>query len=485
MSKTTDPSIFIIFGAVGDLSRRKLLPSLCKAAAADELGNCHILGVGIDPHDDASFRSLVRESLSGAGLSAETSAALPDGRLHYHNMGKSTEEDYRALEKRLAALDSAHGLGGNHAFYLALPTGIIPYVVSGLGNVGLNESAGWTRLVVEKPFGTDLASGKKLNQTLHQHFREDQIYRIDHYLGKETVQNLLVFRLANAMIESVWNRDRVEAVQITHAEALGVGTRAAYYDKSGAMRDMVQNHLTQLLSLVAMEVPVVFDAESVRFEKIKALRSVGPISAQDVIFGQYSAGEIDGEAVPGYLEAPNIPAGSQTETFVAMKLEVNTWRWQGVPFYLRTGKRMPKRLTQIALRFRQTPVHLFESMGAGGDDLETADILIISLQPDEGFSFHFDVKRPGAPFGTERIPLEFKYSDRFEALPAAYRTLLIDVLNGDQTLFVHADEVEQSWSIYAGLLDKSLPVHSYPAGTWGPPEADHLAIPEKDLWQKA
>jgi glucose-6-phosphate 1-dehydrogenase len=249
------------------------------------------------------------------------------------------------------------------------------------------------------------------------------------------------------------------------------------------MRDMLQNHLAQVITLVAMEPPSSFDADSIRYEKIKVLRSIGKIKPEDVVLGQYTAGNCGGEHMVGYLESEGIEQSSRTETFVALRLAVNTWRWQGVPFYIRTGKAMPARTLQIALRFREAPISLFETMGAGENDMETADVLIITLQPDEGFSFHFDVKTPGLPFGTKRIPLTFKYSSVFEEMPAAYRTLILDVLHGDQTLFVHADEVEESWRIFDPIIGGDLPVCGYPAGTWGPEEAAHLAIPEVDLWQ--
>ena len=296
------------------------------------------------------------------------------------------------------------------------------------------------------------------------------------------MQNLLVFRFANAIFESLWNRERIAAVQINVGESLGVGTRAGYYDNSGALRDMIQNHLTQLLTLVAMEVPVAYTAEAIRYEKIKVLKSIAPIVPSEVVFGQYGAGTVDGKSVPGYLDEKDIPAGSETETFVAMKLGVHNWRWQGVPFYLRTGKRVGARTSSIAIRFRDAPVSLFESMG--GEARDTSDVLIITVQPNEGFSMHFDVKVPGAPFRLRRIPLRFQYSEMQETIPEAYETLLLDVLRGDQTLFVHADEVEESWRIHLPLVaSPPRPVHSYPAGSWGPKEADHLAIPEHELWQ--
>lgn len=479
MSGGHEPSIFIIFGGTGDLAARKLFPALCRNAIEGALHeHTLILGLGRGPKTDEEFRAEVRASLMAAGLGDEAARVLD--RLYYQPIGKGTAEDYRALGGRLEALRATRDVPPNYAMYLSLPPDAMPATIEGLGVAGLNRTQGWTRVVLEKPFGTDLASAQALNALVHRHFREDQVYRIDHYLGKETVQNLLVFRLANGLIESAWNRERVDSVQITVGETLGVGTRAGYYDGSGALRDMVQNHITQLLTLVAMEVPSGFEADAIRYEKIKVLRSMAPIDLATVVRGQYAGGVVEGHPVPGYLDEPGVPAGSEAETFVAMKLFVDSWRWQGVPFYVRTGKRMPRKTTQIAVRFRDAPVSFFKKVGC---TVETADVLVITLQPNEGFSFHFDIKKPGDPFRLESIPLRFSYQDRYHQIHDAYQTLLLDVLEGDQTLFVHADEVEASWKLFTPLLEAPPPVRLYAAGTWGPPEADALAIRETALWQ--
>ncbi len=476
-----EPSVFVIFGGTGDLARRKLLPALARHFEQGTLkGRCAVVGVSPDTSvTDDSYRDLSLKALSDAGLDKSAVELLNDS-LYFQSIGKGTKDDYQSLAKRLDEIRKKHDLPQNYAFYLALPPGAVPGVVEGLDGAGLSKPQGWSRLVVEKPFGRDLASAKKLNALLHEHFREDQIYRIDHYLGKETVQNLLVFRFANAIFESLWNRERVQSVEIHVAEDLGVGTRAGYYDKSGATRDMLQNHLTQLLTLVAMEVPTSFEADAIRHEKIKVLKSVAPIECDRVVRGQYAAGQVDGRNVPGYRDEAGIDDDSQTDTFVALEVFVNTWRWKGVPFYLRTGKRMKRRSTQIIVRFNDVPVSLFQSKGLA---LDTADILVLTLQPDEGFSLHFDVKEPGEPFRLKRIPLAFRYKDEFKDMPEAYETLLLDVLEGDQTLFVHADEVEESWRVYTPLIESPPPLHPYPAGCWGPKEAEHLRVPEGDLWR--
>ena len=478
---TLEPSIFVIFGATGDLSARKLLPALCKLAANGALHpSTQVLGLGRAVKTPEAFRTWAREALVADGLPPEQIAALIDQRLHYLPMGDGLAADYRRLGQTLDDLSRGHGVPSNVAFYMSMPPAAFPGTVSGLGEAGLNRRDGWSRLVIEKPFGRDLSTAQDLNELIHQYFTEKQVYRIDHYLGKETVQNLLVLRLGNGLIESAWNRERIESVQITVAETLGVGTRAGYYDTAGALRDMVQNHLAQLLSLVAMEVPGSFDADAIRYEKIKALRSIVPIRSERVVRGQYAAGTIAGRRVRGYLEEDGIPKASQTETFVALEVFVDSWRWQGVPFFLRTGKCMPKRMTQIAVRFREAPVSFFRRLGCTQD---TADILLITLQPDEGFALYFDIKVPGDPFELRRIPLRFSYKERFDVVPEAYQTLIQDVMEGDQTLFVHASEVEESWRLFMPLIQNPPKVRPYAAGTWGPREADSLAILDTDIWQ--
>ena len=474
MTALAEPCVFVIFGGTGDLASRKLLPALYELHAQGVTAKgCIVLGVARDAGmDDAGFRALAREAL-GDGHDPGDVARWTESSLHYQPVGEAKREDYETLRARIEALEAKHGLPGNRALYLALPPRAFEDSVRCIGAVGLNKSAGWTRVVVEKPFGRDLGSARALNGLLHEHFRERQVYRIDHYLGKETVQNLLVFRFANAMFETLWNREHIESVEITVAESLGVEERGGYYDRAGALRDMVQSHLTQLLALVAMEVPVAFEADAIRAEKIKALRSVSPIRPSDVVYGQYARGSIDGKAVPGYRDEEDALAGSTTETFVALRMEIENWRWQGVPFFLRTGKRMARRLTEIEVKFRRAPVWMFRTVC---EDVFRSNTLLLTLQPNEGFSLFFDVKTPGEPFHIKRLPLHFNYSDAFGKLPEAYRTLIHDVFTGNQTLFVHADEAEAAWALYTPLLERrdAEPLYEYPAGTWGPEEADHF-----------
>ncbi len=468
-----EPALCIIFGGTGDLARRKILPALYRLHAGGAADNVYVLGVTRSGElDDAAFREIGREALVTGGVSPEAAARWTDARLFYHPIGEGTPKDFEALAGRVAAIESRHQLPGNRLAYLALPPAGFAPTITGLTAAGLAEAPGYCRLVVEKPFGRDLESARELNRVIHDGWDEAQVYRIDHYLGKETVQNLLVFRFANAMFESLWNRDHVTSVQITVAEELGVETRAGYYDQAGALRDMIQNHLTQLLSLVAMDPPVVIAADAIRAEKVKALRSIRPIRPEAVVRAQYAAGRNGNAKLAGYLDEPGVAKGSTTETYVALRVEVDSWRWQGVPFLLRTGKRLPSRVTEIVVNFREPPVSLFTPYDAC--HLQS-DTLVLRLQPDEGFALYFDVKTPGPSFRLARQPLHFKYSEAFGPLPEAYETLLLDVLEGDQTLFVHADEVEASWALYTPLLDGTTRPVPYAAGSWGPPEADELA----------
>jgi glucose-6-phosphate 1-dehydrogenase len=468
MSNRCESHVFVVFGGTGDLMGRKLLPALAhlkKNGLRDV--PVHVLGVARDPgRDEDSFREWAASSVRDAGLDVDADWC---GRcVHYQTIRQQSSEDFAVLRERVERIEKEHDLPGNRLLYLALPPAGLERTIEGLGSAGLNRGLGWTRLVVEKPFGRNLESAVQLNRVLHECFDEEQVYRIDHYLGKETVQNLLVFRFANPLFESVWNRDRIRSVEIVVAERLGVGSRAGYYDRSGALRDMVQNHLTQLLCLTAMEVPATFEADSIRDEKVKVLRSIQPIRGEDVVFGQYTAGSFEGESSPGYLEEEDVPADSRTETFVALRLEIANWRWQGVPFHLRTGKRLRQRLTRIRVRFRRPPVSLFQPFT---QCRLSSNELIIILQPDEGFDLRFEVKAPGQGVDMRTEGLRFRYAEAFGPLPDAYETLLMDAIAGDQTLFVRGDEAEAAWKLFNPLLDREPEIHPYAAGTWGPQEA--------------
>ena len=468
--------LFVVMGGTGDLMGRKLLPALWHLAAEGRLPRpSAVLAVGRrTSFDDESYRQWAHEALKEAELSPEHPDAWCGECLHYQALGEATEDDYRRLAERIEQVEREHNLPGNRVFYLALPPGAFIDTVENLGRIGLNKGPGWTRIVCEKPFGSDYASAVELNGRIHRYFSEEQTYRIDHYLGKETVQNLLTFRFANTIFESVWNREHVGSVELLVAESVGVEGRGEFYDQTGAFRDMVQNHLSQLLTLTAMEIPYSFDADAIRDEKVKVLRSVAPISPGDIVLGQYSEGMIEGQPVPGYLDEPGVRPDSKTETFVAMQVNITNWRWQGVPFLLRTGKRMPRRTTQISVNFRCPVLAVFRQH-------EPADVhanaLVITLQPDEGFDLRFEVKVPGDPLRLRTQSLRFKYEEVFERLPDAYETLLLDVITGDQTLFVRADEVEEAWRLYTPLLESLPEPHRYAAGTLGPPAAGRLTVP--------
>ena len=473
-----EPAIISIFGATGDLAHRMVLPALYEIEAAGQLPKgTMILGVGRGQSmDDASFRKDATESIRnhlGGKRAADVKkiAAWCEKHLFYHAIGKSTAKDFEALRERIEELEQKNKLAGNRVFYLAIPPPAFGPTARSLGKAGLNASSGWTRLVIEKPFGTDEKSAEELNDLIHKYFREDQIYRIDHFLGKETVQNIVAFRFGNSLFESVWNREKIEKVEIVVAEDLGIESRADYYEKSGALRDMVQNHLTQLMALTAMEIPLAFTAEDIRYEKVKVLKSIAPLRKDDVVMGQYTEGEISGEGVVGYKQEEGVSPKSTTETFVALRMHIENWRWHGVPFYLTTGKRMKERRSEIIVTFRCPPISIFKSHGGG---IKDPNVLVISVQPNEGFRISFEVKAPGTEIALKTEWMHFSYSEVFGPLPEAYHTLLVDVLEGDQTLFVSADETVASWKIYSPILLAKHKLYPYPAGSMGPQEAEQL-----------
>jgi glucose-6-phosphate 1-dehydrogenase len=483
-----EPFAFVIFGASGDLTRRKLVPALWSLFQERTLPEPFtIIGVARTELTDQAFRDKMREAVTEFARLQPPAAHVWERfatSLTYCAGDPADSATYKALAQRL----EGHP---NRLFYCATPPSLYPSIVNGLGAVGLSRSAGgWTRIIVEKPFGRDLRSARDLNHLIASVFEEEQVYRIDHYLGKETVQNILVLRFANGIFEPLWNRQHVDHVQITVGESLGVEARGAYYEESGALRDMVQNHLLQLLCLVAMEPPVAFDAGPVRDEKNKVMRSLQPIDPgrlEDIaVRGQYGAGYAGGERVAGYRDERGVAAGSTTETYVALKLHVQNWRWAGVPFYLRTGKRLPRRVSEIAIQFRRTPHLIFRRQGAGLDP----NVLALRLQPDEGMALTVEAKAPGPELTLKPVSMHFRYEEVFaREAPEAYERLLLDAIHGDATLFARADWVEHAWDLLMPVLDgwsAAAPPKfpTYEAGTWGPAEADTFIEREGRRWRR-
>ena len=482
------PTTVVIFGASGDLTRRKLLPALYRLSTGQRLPQAfNVIGVARTAMDDEGFREQFRQSLrefAQVDGSDEVAGSLAQ-RTRYFAGELNDPSLYARLRDALAESGETSGV----LYYLAIPPDAYTMVVEHLGLAGLSreiDPSSWRRIIVEKPFGRDLATARELNGVLHRHFDEHQIYRIDHYLGKETVQNLLVFRFANGMFEPIWNRRYVDHVQITAAETVGVEQRAAYYDSVGALRDMVQNHLLQLLTLVAMEPPAAFTADSVRDRKMDALLTVQPIDTEGgVVRGQYGAGWVQGKEVAGYSEESGVAAGSATETFVALRLALDSWRWAGVPFYLRTGKRLPKRTTEIAIQFKRPPLEIFRKVSASS---VAPSLLIINVQPDEGISLRFEAKLPGSRMQLAPVMMHFRYNTSFGGdVPEAYETLLLDAMIGDATLFARQDFAETAWELITPLHDwwASHPagVPLYEAGEWGPDEADELLARDERRWR--
>jgi glucose-6-phosphate 1-dehydrogenase len=476
-----EPATIVIFGASGDLTRRKLVPALHSLACEGLLPpESRVIGVARSSLSDESFRDHLFEGVEAySRLKPGICALWPnfDGRISYLAGDYHDPGTYRHLAERLPRVDADAETRSNHLFYLATPPSLYPVVVEHLGEAGLNQSEGWTRIIIEKPFGNDLSSARQLNEQVHAVFEEQQIYRIDHYLGKETVQNLLTFRFANTIFEPLWNRNYVDHVQITVAESVDVGHRAGYYDKAGVLRDMFQNHLLQLLTLTAMEPPALFEANALRDEKVKVLRAVR--SADCKVRGQYR----------GYRETEGVASNSQTPTYAALQLFVDNWRWRGVPFYLRSGKSLAGKTTEIAIQFKGVP-HLMFPLGP--DDKITPNILSLCLQPDEGIHLRFEAKEPGAGMRTRSTDMEFHYAEDFgtTALPEAYERLLLDAMQGDASLFARGDEIELAWGIVDPILSgweqreaaQSPPVAIYEPGSWGPAEADEFLAREGRAW---
>jgi len=513
-SSTPDPCLIVIFGASGDLTHRKLLPSLYDLYVGGQLPEQFaVLGVSRTEFSDARFRDHLRGSAKKFAACYDT-----DGwghfasHVHYHQADSTQAEAFGPLKQRMCDVAAEHDTGANLLFYLSLAPHLYDPVIVNIGSAGLvtegkrwcsidREHLPWQRIVVEKPFGSDVESAAHLNRVLGRVFEEESIYRIDHYLGKETVQNLMVFRFANAIFEPVWNRQYIDHVQITAAETVGVESRGSYYDSpsGGALRDMIQSHLLQVMAVVAMEPPVAMAADDIRIEKAKVLRAVRPpdlsMLPEVAVRGQYGPGQINGQSVPGYRQEKDVAADSQTDTYAALQLEIDTWRWSGVPFYLRSGKRMAKKTTEIVVNFRGSPHCLFRDRTHGQECLP-ANQIVINVQPNEGIRLRFEGKVPGLALGSlpepgadiRSVVMDFDYVKEFHvAPPEAYSTLLADALRGDQSHFKHRDEIEHAWRVVQPVLDHwaehpqdDLP--NYAAGSWGPAAADEMLARGARQW---
>lgn len=496
MRRTPEPCTVIIFGATGDLTHRKLVPALYNLQRERLLpSGFSVVGFARRDWSDDHFRATLATNLeqySRSGLDDQLWQSFAEG-ISYNQASFDDSAGYQSLAQQLDRLDERRGTGGNRLFYLATPPESYPTIIEQLGAAGLNRSpnGGWTRIIIEKPFGHDLASARELNHVVHQVFDESQVYRIDHYLGKETVQNILVFRFANGIFEPIWNRRYIDHVQITVAESVGIEGRANYYEHAGALRDMVQNHLMQLLTLTAMEPPVGYQADAVRDEKVKVLRAIRPIAPGEVetytLRGQYGPGTANGESVPGYREEPGVAPDSRTETYVTLQFAVENWRWAGVPFFLRTGKRLPKRVSEIAVQFRSVPLMLFDAGPMNDIDPNT---LAIKIQPDEGITLRFNSKVPGQINQIRPVTMDFRYNASFGvASPEAYERLLLDAMLGDSTLFTRSDEVEASWALMTPILEgwAATPASqfaNYEAGTWGPDAAAAFINRHGAAWRR-
>src|SRR5213596_1692716 len=487
------PCAIVIFGATGDLTNRKLIPALYNLAADGDLPPAvAIVGFARREKTDDQFRSELEKAtrrFSRQAVRDEIWKTFAQS-IFYHQSEFGDEAGYEALAKRLDKIDEERGTRGNRLFYFAAASDQFESILKHLKAGGLNETCkgSWARVIVEKPFGADLASARELNRIVRNSFTEEQTYRIDHFLGKETAQNILVLRFANAIFAPLWNTHYIDQVQITAAETLGVETRAGFYERAGALRDMVQNHLLQLLCLVAMEPPTDLSADSIRDEKVKVVRSLRRLSrneiAANVVRAQYAKGAINCEPVVGYRQEKNVNPDSQTETFVALRLFIDNWRWADVPLYLRVGKRLPKSATEISIHFKKAPAVLFNR------DLRALNVLVIRIQPNEGIALRIHAKVPGASFRVEPVKMDFHYGTSFgKASPEAYERLLLDAMSGDATLFARSDEVEEAWAFIdpieeAWHANDAPELFFYPAGSWGPAAADNLLARDGRAWRR-
>lgn len=483
----TDNNCIVIFGASGDLTHRKLIPALYNLYKIGRLSeNFSVLGVARSDLNDETFREKMREALiHNEETTPETLDAFCS-HLYYQAVNTSDAQDYGKLVPRLDELHDKYQTCGNTLYYMSTPPSLYGVIPECLAAHGLNtEEYGWKRIIVEKPFGYDEKTAQALDVQIHRFFEEHQIYRIDHYLGKETVQNLLVLRFSNGWFEPLWNRNFIDYVEITGAESIGVEERGGYYDGSGAMRDMFQNHLLQVLAMVAMEPPAIINANSMRDEVAKVMHSLRPLTAEDMehnlVLGQYTAAQINGKMENGYLEEKGVPTDSRTETYIALRCEIENWRWAGVPFYVRTGKRLPARVTEIVIHFKTTPHPVFSQNAPENK-------LIIRIQPDEAISMRFGLKKPGAGFEAKEVSMDFRYADLAGAqVLTAYERLLLDAMKGDATLFARTDAVHAAWKFVQPILDYKANggrIHEYEAGTWGPVAADKLIAKQGKVWRK-
>src|SRR5271168_5318305 len=491
--RAADPCIMVIFGASGDLTKRKLIPALYNLAKDNLLSKeFALIGVARADLSSEQFRDVISKEIGDYA----TTKVDPDlwhwfsRRIYYCSGNFDDPNTYVKLSKLLSEVDKEHGTHGNYLYYLSTSPNFFATVVKQLGTANLvSEEHGWRRIIIEKPFGRDYESARTLNKDIRKVVDEKQIYRIDHYLGKETVQNILVFRFANGIFEPVWNRNYVDHVQITAAEDIGIEGRGPFYEKAGALRDVVQNHVMELLSFVALEPPVSFEAEAMRREKVKVWRSISPIHVMDVVRGQYGPGMTDGKPVKGYRQEDRVDPNSSTETYAALKLGIENWRWAGVPFYLRAGKRLAKRSTEITIQFKQPPQLLFKNHSGSCKELQP-NLITMRIQPDEGISLRFGAKVPSPNMEVCPVNMNFSYADAFGKSSAnGYERLLLDAMLGDATLFAHRDGVEATWSLLTPILDqwagskpKGLP--NYAAGTWGPESGDELLARDGRAWHK-
>jgi glucose-6-phosphate 1-dehydrogenase len=492
--RTAPPCALVIFGASGDLAQRKLIPAIYEMAREKLLPDQFTLvGFARSPMTDEEYRKDCREAVQKFARTKPVDMALwskIEPRISYFQADYGSAEDHHRLAQKLAAADKEYGTAGNRLFYLSTPPGQFKPIIDCLGQQ--HAPAGektYRRIIIEKPFGRDLPSAKELNNLLHKYFAEEQVFRIDHYLGKETVQNLMVMRFANSILEPIWNYKYIDHVQITVSETLGVGSRGGYYDKSGALRDMIQNHLFQLMALIAMEPPTALDAISIRDEKLKVYKSVRPIRPAMVddftVRGQYGAGEANGQKTDGYRKEKGVDPASTTETFAALKLFIDNWRWSGTPFYLRTGKFLPEKLSEVVVRFRSPPLTLFQKQC---ESPVYPNDLVVRVQPEEGISWRLNGKVPGGQMNIKSVALDFLYKTTFNVEPPeAYERLIYDAMAGDQTLFIRGDEAEAAWAVIdpieQGWIESKRPPEEYTPGSWGPQRAMDIIELDGRRWQ--